>query len=124
MDRALWFRSRLGFDVGLRVAARPYSRRGCGFNSRRRPPSDLSGQKFPPETLEPVAGGGGRSERRALPCQPQDDVAVALARPSQMAQPVDNRSVEPDQALALSLVAFSKPTLPSESVLAIASNAA
>jgi hypothetical protein len=31
MDRALWFRCRV-----FVVASEPYSRRGCGFNSRRR----------------------------------------------------------------------------------------
>jgi hypothetical protein len=48
--------------------------------------------------------GGHRSVRRArsastsaaLPCQPQDDVAVALARTAQRAQPADKLAIEPD----------------------------
>src|ERR1700677_4092329 len=74
MDRALWF-----LCGSSSSASEPYSRRGCGFNSRRRPKADLSRQNFS-WGFELAAGGRGRSERRALPCPAARDSTDLVSR--------------------------------------------
>jgi hypothetical protein len=55
---ARWI-ERSGFDVGSSSSAsEPYSRRGCGFNSRRRPSADLSRQNFSPPAAATKAERG------------------------------------------------------------------
>ena len=68
--------------------------------------------------------GGLRAHFRFELDKPQDNVAQALVGPAHRRQSIHNGRLDPDQTLAFRSTFGSKPTLPSGSVAAIASNAA
>jgi hypothetical protein len=79
--------------------------------------SPLRGMVYAVRLWSPILG------RRRLD-QAQDHVRIAFARPPHRAEPIRERVLKPDQALARSLGAASTSTLPTGSVAQIASKAA